>query len=573
MHEEGILPSELPVIADVVAVDESVEQDRVIEHQFVLTIGDLSVQEGPENFCDPFALIGMGGLPDGGKISVAKGGPWDVGPVSRLAADLVGVPDHRLQSKAMKWVWSLALAATMAISASAASLDDATRQLSRDIFRELIEINTTDSAGNTTTAAEAMRKRLVQAGLPENDVTVLGPNDRKGNMVARLRGSGKGKPILIIAHLDVVEAKRTDWTTDPFQFVEKDGFFYGRGTQDMKDSDAIVVTTFIRYLKEGYKPDRDVILALTADEEGGTFNGVDWLLQHHRDLLDAEYVLNPDAGGVMTEKGKPVDVEVEATEKLYADFQLTATNPGGHSSLPTPDNAIYEIADALGRLEKSPFPFELNNVTRAWLDQVAPSEKAEVGVDIRAILKNPPDPAAIARLSNSPRFNSTIRTTCVATRLSGGHADNALPQTAQALVNCRILPGHSKEEVRQELVRIFNDPKITLRYKDPATAEYLDKAPDTKAFLPPPLRPDVMNPLRQIAGKMWPGAPVIPEMETGASDSIYTIAAGLPSYGICGVAVDADDIRAHGKDERLRVSSYYEGVEFYYRFLKSLTSE
>jgi acetylornithine deacetylase/succinyl-diaminopimelate desuccinylase-like protein len=468
---------------------------------------------------------------------------------------------------------SRALLALIAVGLSAANLDDATKQLSRDIFRQLIEINTTDSAGNTTTAAEAMHQRLLAAGLPADDVVVMGPNDRKGNMVARLRGTGKGKPILIIAHLDVVEAKRSDWTTDPFQFVEKDGYFYGRGTQDMKDCDAIAVVTLIRFLKEGYKPNRDIILALTADEEGGTFNGVAWLLQHHRDLIDADYVLNPDAGGVMTNKGKPIDVEVEATEKLYADFQLTATNPGGHSSLPTADNAIYEIADALGRLEKSPFPFELNTVTRAWFEQVAASETPEVNADIRAMLKTPADTEAIARLSKNPRFNSTMRTTCVATRLSGGHADNALPQTAQALVNCRILPGHSKEEVRQDLLRIFADPKVAVRYKDPATAEYLDKAPDTKAFLPPPLRPDVMNPLRALATKMWPGAPVLPEMETGASDSIYTIAAGLPSYGINGVAIDADDIRAHGKDERLRVESFYDGVEFYYRFLKAITSE
>jgi acetylornithine deacetylase/succinyl-diaminopimelate desuccinylase-like protein len=461
----------------------------------------------------------------------------------------------------------------LAFAMSAATLDEATKQLSHDIFRELIEINTTDSVGSTTVAAEAMRKRLLQAGLPDGDIVVTGPNDRKGNMVARLRGTGKARPILIIAHLDVVEAKRSDWTTDPFQFIEKDGYFYGRGTQDMKDSDAIAVTTLIRFLKEGYKPNRDIILALTADEEGGTFNGVDWLLRNHRDLVDADYVLNPDAGGVTTDKGKPIDVEMEATEKLYSDFQLTATNPGGHSSLPTPDNAIYEIADALGRLEKFSFPFELNKVTRAWFSQIADSETPPVAADIRAMLKTPPDTTAIDRLSKNPRFNSTMRTTCVATRLSGGHADNALPQTAQALVNCRILPGHSKEEVRQDLIRIFDDSKIALRYKDPATAEYLEKAPDTKAFLPPPLRPDVMDPLRAIAAKMWPGAPVIPEMETGASDSIYTIAAGLPSYGINGVAIDADDVRAHGKDERLRIESFYDGVEFYYRFLKTVTSE
>lgn len=467
----------------------------------------------------------------------------------------------------------LLLIGLLALNLSAAELDPAVKQLSHDIFKQLIEINTTDSVGSTTTAAEAMRQRLLDAGMPSSDVVVMGPNARKGNMVARLKGTGKGKPILIIAHLDVVEAKRSDWTTDPFQFIEKDGYFYGRGTQDMKDSDAIAVTTIIRFLKEGYKPNRDIILALTADEEGGTFNGVDWLLKHHRDLIDADYVLNPDAGGVTTDKGKAIDVEVEATEKLYADFQLTATNPGGHSSLPRPDNAIYGITDALGRLEKSPFPFELNNVTRAWFQQVASSESPQVAADIHAMLQTPPDANAIERLSKNPRFNSTMRTTCVATRLSGGHADNALPQTAQALVNCRILPGHSKEEVRQDLIRIFADPKITLRYKDTDTGEYLDKAPDTKAFLPPPLRPDVMEPLRAIAAKMWPGAPVIPEMETGASDSIYTIAAGLPSYGINGVAIDTNDVRAHGKDERLRVDSFYDGVDFYYRFLKAISSQ
>ncbi len=252
---------------------------------------------------------------------------------------------------------------------SAAQPDAATRSLARDVFQQLIEINTTDSVGSTTVAAQAMAKRLLDAGFPAADVKVLGPNDRKGNMVVRLHGTGAAKPILIIGHLDVVEARREDWTTDPFQFVEKDGYFYGRGTQDMKVNDAILVVTLIRFQREGYRPNRDIILALTADEEGGSFNGVDWLLKNHRDLIDAGFVLNADAGGILTEKGKPIDVEVEATEKLYADFQLTAKNPGGHSSLPIPDNAIYHIADALGRLERSPFPFELNPVTRAYFEQ------------------------------------------------------------------------------------------------------------------------------------------------------------------------------------------------------------
>lgn len=454
----------------------------------------------------------------------------------------------------------------------ATDLDQSTRQLSHDIFKQLIEINTTDSVGSTTVAADAMSRRLLDAGFALEDMKVLGPNDRKGNLVARIRGSGGTlKPILIIGHLDVVEARREDWTTDPFKFVEKGGYFYGRGTQDMKVDDAILITTFIRFHQEKYRPDRDLILALTADEEGGKSNGVDWLLKNHRDLIDAAFVLNADAGGVTTAKGRPVNVDVEASEKLYADFQLTATNPGGHSSLPIPDNAIYHIADALGRLERSPFPFELNPVTRTYFERRASLESGQTAADMKAVLKTPPDAAAVARLSADARYNSTMRTTCVATRLNAGHANNALPQLAQANVNCRILPGHSAEEVRQDLIRIFADPKIMVRYVDDAGNVY-DRTPEKKAF--PPIAPpeEILRPLARIADEMWRGVPVIPDMETGASDSIYTVAAGLPSYGVNGVAIDQDDIRAHGKDERVRISSFYDGVEFYYRYLKALTS-
>ncbi|MGA2877433.1 MAG: M20/M25/M40 family metallo-hydrolase [Bryobacteraceae bacterium] len=454
-----------------------------------------------------------------------------------------------------------------------ASLDEATRKLAHDIFQQLIEINTTDSVGSTTIAAQAMANRLLAAGFTDEDVKVLGPNDRKGNLIARYRGrSSSGmKPILIIAHLDVVEARREDWTTDPFQFIEKDGYFYGRGTQDMKVSDAILVTTFIRFKREGYQPDRDVILALTADEEGGKSNGVDWLLRNHRDLVDASFALNPDSGGVTTVKGKPLNVDVEANEKLYADFELDAMNAGGHSSLPVPDNAIYHIADALSRLEHAPFPFELNAITRTYFERRAALETGQTAADMRAILRTPPDQQAIARLSRDARFNSLLRTTCVATRLNAGHANNALPQQAQAIVNCRILPGHAMEEVRQELIRIFADPKITVKYVDNA-GNVFDRAPATKAFaaLMPPS--EVIQPLERVTDAMWPSAPVIPEMETGASDSVYTIAAGIPTYGVSGVALDQDDVRAHGKDERVRVSSFFDGVEFYYRYLKALTT-
>jgi len=462
------------------------------------------------------------------------------------------------------------LLALLLAPASAATLDDATRALSRDIFRQLVEINTTDSVGSTTAAAEAMRQRLLDAGFAPADAQVLGPNSRKGNLVARLHGTGARQPILIIGHLDVVEARREDWTANPFEFIEKDGYFYGRGTQDMKVSDAAVVTAFIRFKREAFRPNRDIILALTADEEGGKSNGVDWLLRNHRDLVNAEFALNADSGGVTSIHGKPLNLDIEASEKLYADFQLTATNPGGHSSLPVPDNAIYHIAAALSRLQGSPFPFELNEVTRTYFERRANLETGQTADDMRAIFHTPPDEAAIARLSRDARYNSTIRTTCVATRLNAGHANNALPQLAQANVNCRILPGHSPEEIRQKLIAIFADPQVTVRYVDGAY-NVADRAPDTKAFPPILPKPEILQPLEHVTAAMWPGLPVIPDMETGASDSIYTIAAGIPTYGVNGVAIDQDDIRAHGRDERVRTGSFYDGVEFYYRYLKELT--
>ena len=464
----------------------------------------------------------------------------------------------------------LAVISLWGTAADAASQDF--EQLGRAIFKQLIEINTTDSVGSTTVAAEAMAQRLRDAGFPASDVVVLGPNDRKGNMVARYRGTGSGKPILLIGHLDVVEARREDWTTDPFQFIEKDGYFYGRGTQDMKEGDAIFVTDFIRLKQEGYKPGRDLILALTADEEGGSSNGVDWLLKNHRDLIDAEFVLNADGGGVDTDQGKPVIVSMDATEKLYADFQLSVTNRGGHSSLPVPDNAIYHLADALTRLQHYRFPFELNPVTRAYFARMASVETGRTAADMKAILQTPPNSAAEQRLSEDPLQNATMRTTCVATRLEAGHANNALPQSARANVNCRILPGHSREEVRQILIKLFDDPQVEVSYVN-TSGRVLDSAPDSKALPTVELRPEVMRPLEKIAAEMWPGAPVVPTMSTGASDGVYTNAAGMPTYGVCGIAIDMDDVRAHGRDERLPAKSFYQGLEFYYRYLKAITSQ
>jgi len=474
-----------------------------------------------------------------------------------------------------KHLWRTLISAAVALVFLApilpAQIDPGTRQLSHDIFKQLIEINTTDSVGSITVAAEAMAQRLRDAGFPEGDVVVLGPNPRKGNMVARLHGTGVHRPVLLIGHLDVVEARRTDWTVDPFQFLEKDGYYYGRGTQDMKSDDAIWVTEFIRLKREGFKPDRDLILALTADEEGGKSNGVDWLIKNHRDLIDAEFVLNADGGGVDTDNGKPVIVSMDASEKLYADFQLTVTNPGGHSSLPVPDNAIYHLTDALGRLERYQFPLELNDVTHAYFERMASIEAGQGAQDMRAILNNPPDSAAAERLSQDPLNNATMRTTCVATRLDAGHANNALPQSARANVNCRILPGHAREEVRQTLVGVFADAKVEVTYVD-NSGRVLDSAPAGQALPPVKLRPDVMQTLEKIAGEMWPGTPVVPTMSTGASDGVYTNAAGMPTYGISGVAIDMNDVRAHGRDERVRVESFYQGVDFYYRYLKALTS-
>jgi acetylornithine deacetylase/succinyl-diaminopimelate desuccinylase-like protein len=485
---------------------------------------------------------------------------------------------HYLVKTGVRAVKMLTTAVALVVTASAAAVprtpaDGASIKLATDIFKQLIEINTTDSVGSTTIAAEAMAKRLRDAGFPAEDVVVLGPNPRKGNMVARLHGTEAHKPVLLIGHLDVVEAKRSDWTTDPFQFIEKDGYYYGRGTQDMKDGDAILMATLIRMKQEGYKPDRDIILALTADEEGGAFNGVDWLVKNHRDLVDAEFVLNHDGGGVEVENGKLLGFTVDASEKLYADYQLSSSNPGGHSSMPTADNAIYHLADAIGRLEHYAFPFEMNAVTRAELTGLAETYPPAKAALVKAVLGDPPDQQAMAKLSaEDPILNSTLRTTCVATRLAAGHANNALPQTATANVNCRIFPGHTREQIRQELLQIVADPKVTVSYEQ-SNGSSTATAPNEQQLPAVALREDVINPLRKVSAEFWPGLPVVPNMAIGASDSRYTYAAGMPSFGIQGVALDNNDIRAHGKDERLPVASFETGVQFYYYYLKALTTE
>jgi acetylornithine deacetylase/succinyl-diaminopimelate desuccinylase-like protein len=481
------------------------------------------------------------------------------------------VRTHRLRRAAA--LTALLAGAALAASRAADRADASADALAHDIFEQLIGINTTDSVGNVTAAAEAMAQRFRAAGFPPADVVVAGPEERKKNLVVRLHGTGRHKPLLLIGHLDVVEARREDWSTDPFQLTEKDGYFYGRGTLDMKSGDAIMVTAMLRMKQQGYRPSRDIILALTADEEGGCCDGVQWLVRNHRELIDAEFVLNHDGivgYSITSEHGVPQEFALSATEKTYADYQLTVTNRGGHSSLPRADNAIYELAEGLLRIGRYAFPVELNEVTRGYFVRMATARNGQVAADMRAITRAPLDTAAAERLAREPDLNSLMRTTCVATRLEGGHANNALPQRAQANINCRILPGHSKEEVRQQLLHVLNDEAIAVRYvADDGVVS--DAAPAERSLPPSPLLPQVLEPLESTVAAIWPGLPVVPFMNASATDGIYTRAAGLPTYGVAGIAVDRDDMHAHGRDERVRVASFYAGNEFFYRYLKALT--
>ncbi len=455
--------------------------------------------------------------------------------------------------------WALPFLLVSAIAQAAPPpLDDATRALAREIYKQLVEINTTDSVGNTTTAAEAMAARLRAAGFPEADVKVLAPNPRKGNLVARLHGSTTQKPILLLAHLDVVEAKREDWSLDPFTFTEKDGYFYGRGTSDDKDMAAIWIANLIRYKREGWIPKRDLIVALTADEEGGNFNGVSWLLQEHRELIDAAFALNEGGSGRMKE-GKKLYNGVGASEKVYVTFALESRNKGGHSSVPRPDNAIYQLAEGLTRLAKFQFPVELNEVTRTYFERMSRLEEGQTAADMAAVAKGKAD--AAARLSRTALYNALMRTTCVATRLEGGHADNALPQMARATVNCRVLPGNSAEDVRNTIVRVLNDPGIDVTW--------IDKP---KPSVPSPLDPAVIGPIEQVTQEFWPGVPVMPLMATGASDSLYLRNAEIPSYGVSGLFSELNDDRAHGRDERVGVAQFYDSLQFLYVLVKRLAS-
>ncbi|MDT7605310.1 MAG: hypothetical protein QOF61_3307 [Acidobacteriota bacterium] len=439
---------------------------------------------------------------------------------------------------------------------------DPNQTLLREIYKELVEINTTDSVGDCTRAAEAMAARLRAAGFPAEDVQVLVPagNAKKGNLVARLRGTGAKKPLLLLAHIDVVEARREDWSTDPFVLTEQDGYLYGRGTGDDKAMASIFVTNLIRMKREGYKPERDIILALTADEEGGDFNGVDFLIKNHRNLVDAEFGINEGGGGQL-KKGQRLLNGIQASEKVFQSFRLETTNRGGHSSQPRKDNAIYQLAAALVRLSNHQFPFNLNEVTRTYFERMSKIETGQLAADMKAVASNPPDPAAVKRLEETPYYNALMRTTCVATRLEGGHADNALPQSARALVNCRILPQENATDVQATLTRVVADPQVKIT----PVGVY-------KPSPPSPLSSQVMQPVERVTDRMWHGTPVVPLMGAGATDSLYFRQAGIPVYGVSGVFGDIDDNRAHGRDERISIKSLYEAQEFLYELVKAFAS-
>ena len=438
--------------------------------------------------------------------------------------------------------------------------------LARSLFKELVEINTTESAGSTLEASQAMAKRLKAFGFPDSDVVVLENAPKKGNLIVRLRGRNTGKkPILLLSHHDVVEAKAEDWTLPPFQFIEKDGTFFGRGVADDKDEGAIHLALIMRMREERYVPDRDIIVALTADEEGGGANGVSWLLQNHRQLIDAEYAFNEGGGGRVrgpnvTDTIK-ISHDVQASEKKFLNFRFEVTNPGGHSSVPRVDNAITQLAAALTKINPAIMPVHLNEVTRAYFTRLAgvvQSETPQLAAAMRAIVANPNDAAAAATLSADPRYNSQLRTSCVPTMLEGGHATNALPQRARANVNCRILPDETPEQVRDVLQRVVGDTGVKITFQGSAT-----NSP------PSPLTPALMSEIERVTKEMWPGVPVIPTMSTGATDGLRLRNAGIPVYGVSGLFYP--ETFAHGMNERIPVRAFYQGLEFMYRLVKGVT--
>jgi acetylornithine deacetylase/succinyl-diaminopimelate desuccinylase-like protein len=464
----------------------------------------------------------------------------------------------------------LSVLAMLALLASAPSGAQASphEQLARSIYKQLVEINTVDSVGSVTKAAEAMAARFRAAGFPDSDVKVLIPDGKptKGNLVVRYHGRGganAGKPILLLAHLDVVAALRSDWPRDPFTLYEENGFFLGRGTSDDKAMASMFVANLLGMKADGVVPDRDIILALTADEEGGGANGARWIATDHKELIDAAYALNEGGGGELV-NGKPIANDIQAAEKVSVNFTFTAVNTGGHSSMPRPDNAIYELAQALLKVSNYHFPVVLNPISKVFFTRTAEVEPdPAMAAAMKAIVANPKDEKANATLSRDPRFGSILRTTCVATRLAGGHANNALPQTATANVNCRVEPTSTYEYVKSTLERVVGDTGIKVTF--------LGGSPTGLVGAPPSdVPPELLNAVTAITTKMWGNIPVIPFMVTGATDGKYMRAAGIPTFGVSGIFAEGEENNMHGRDEKLRVKSYYDGLAFLDQLVRTL---
>jgi acetylornithine deacetylase/succinyl-diaminopimelate desuccinylase-like protein len=430
----------------------------------------------------------------------------------------------------------------------------------REILSELVTINTSIEGAGTTAAAERIMARLRDAGFDADEMHLVGPDPRNRNLIVRLRGTGRGRPLLVLAHLDTVPASAADWSVDPFAFTEQDGWWYGRGIVDNKAGVATIVTNLLRWKAEGFRPGRDVIALLTAHEETDAAQGVEWVVQNRRDLIDAEYCLNTDSGGgELADGDRPVVMTLQAAEKVYQTFRLEVTNPGGHSSIPRKDNAIYQLAAALARVESFTFPVRLTEVSRMFFARRAAVETDARAADMRGVAGESPDAAAAAdRLSQSPVLNAMLRTTCVATRLDAGHADNALPQRASAIVNCRLVPGHDAAEVLATLKEVIGNDAVrvtTVGAGHPSPAS--------------PLEPQLLARLDRLVQEQW-NVPLVPIMETGGTDGLYLRVAGIPTYGLGAIFKDPEDVRAHGRDERVAPRWYYEAVAFWNTMVREL---
>ena len=468
---------------------------------------------------------------------------------------------HRLPLLAAAWLVQLAI-----YQPAAAANDDGWTRF-RETYRELVETNTTLSAGDCTLAAQRMQARLKSAGYPDSDMRLFVPDGhpKEGGLLAVLHGSDpKLKAVLMLAHVDVVEARREDWTRDPFTLIEEDGYFYGRGTSDMKAQAAVWVDNLIRYREENFKPKRTIKLALTCGEEtNGSLNGAGWLAANARDAIDAEFALTEGVDGDLDAQGHRIALEILAAEKTSQNYLFEVTNAGGHSSRPVPDNAIYHLVRAVDRVSHYEFPVQLNDASRGYFTGMSKIYVGEQGAAMTAIVADPGNIAALAVLDQNTNWHAMLRTTCVATTLAAGHATNALPQRATANINCRIFPGVPREDVLAQLVRIADDPAVKVRIPEV-------RGPAAKAA---PLTPRILKPVETVAHELWPGVPVIPALEPGASDAQFLNPAGIPTYGVTGMFSDPDGGHIHGLNERIRVQSVREGRTFLYKLVKIYASE